>query len=624
VAETRTLTGANNAVISKNLSYSYNLDGSLKTLTYPSGAVVTYAPDSAGRVLSAVDSGSGINYVTGATYGPDSAVTGFVSGNSGSFAGITNSFAYNKRLQPLTMSATAPSQTVYSIGYDFHFGAGNNGNVFGITNYKDQNRNQTFTYDALNRLTSAQNAGTNCAATVIGGKTEYWGNSYGYDAWGNLLNKSVTKCSAENFSVAALANNQLSGYSYDAAGNMTSDPTDGVTLNYDQENRITGASGYTYTYDADGNRVKKANTSTGTLYWYMTPGVVAESDLAGALKSEYTFFDGERVARKDFPGNAVAYYFSDHLKTASVITDATGNIKAESDYYPWGGELQFSNADSNHYKYGGHEHDNETGLEYYGARYYSSGLGRFATPDWSAVPVPVPYADLGNPQSLNQYAYVGGNPASKADPDGHCCDWQYAVDFGMGAVQGVVASASFGLVGAPKASDSQASLLGQSYGTAVEGLVGAGVMSKGVGDAGVGLVAAPETAGASLSVAAEGGAEILVGGAMQAGATKNATAIAMVAKGNSDGSKGGPTAGEKFKDSDRAKDAGKNCTYCGQKTTEEPGKANSRETDHIHPRSRNGNTNDKNRAPACRTCNRSKSNRTPKEWRKAQKDKGNS
>ena len=116
---------------------------------------------------------------------------------------------------------------------------------------------------------------------MIGGKSEYWGNSYGYDAWGNLLNKSVTKCSAENLSVAALPNNQLTGYGYDAAGNMTNDPTDGVTLSYDQENRITGAAGYTYTYDADGNRVKKSNGSTGTLYWYMTPGIVGEIDLEG-------------------------------------------------------------------------------------------------------------------------------------------------------------------------------------------------------------------------------------------------------------------------------------------------------------------------------------------------------
>lgn len=76
----------------------------------------------------------------------------------------------------------------------------------------------------------------------------------------------------------------------------------------------------------------------------MTPGVVAESDLAGTITSEYVFFDGERVARKDFSGGttSVSYYFSDHLKTASVITDAAGTIKAESDYYPWGGELQFT------------------------------------------------------------------------------------------------------------------------------------------------------------------------------------------------------------------------------------------------------------------------------------------
>jgi hypothetical protein len=143
----------------------------------------------------------------------------------------------------VNMSANAPSQTVFSIGYDFHLGNGtsgaDNGNVYGITNYKDQNRNQTFTYDALNRLISAQNAGTNCAATVIGGKSEYWGNSYGYDAWGNLLQKSVTKCGAESLNITVLANNRLSGYGYDAAGNMTTNPTDNVTLNYDQENRIT-------------------------------------------------------------------------------------------------------------------------------------------------------------------------------------------------------------------------------------------------------------------------------------------------------------------------------------------------------------------------------------------------
>ena len=46
-------------------------------------------------------------------------------------------------------------------------------------------------------------------------------------------------------------------------------------------------------------------------------------------------------------------------------------------------------------------------------------MGRFMSPDWSPKPLPVPFADLGNPQSLNLYSYVGNNPLSRADSDGH-------------------------------------------------------------------------------------------------------------------------------------------------------------------------------------------------------------
>jgi len=187
----------------------------------------------------------------------------------------------------------------------------------------------------------------------------------------------------------------------------------------DAENRISGAAGFTYTYDADGNRVEKSNGTSGTLYWYMSAGIVAESDLSGNLQSEYVFFGGERVARKDFPSSAISYYFSDHLKTASVITDATGTIKSEADYYPWGGEIQFLNGDSNHYKFTGKERDAETGLDYFGARHYSNSLGRFITPDWAAKPSAIPYAILGDPQTLNLYTYVRNIPITNIDPDGH-------------------------------------------------------------------------------------------------------------------------------------------------------------------------------------------------------------
>jgi RHS repeat-associated protein len=436
--ETRTFVIGNNAPVQKTLSYEYNLDGSLYKLHYPSGAVVTYTPWNNGSIAvsapqDAKDTVNNINFVASATYGPDLGLTGLINGSGGT-SPITNSFTYNKRFQPITMSASTSSQTVFSIGYDFHAGNGtagsgsDNGNVYAITNYKDTShgRDQTFTYDSLNRLITAQNAGTNCAVMTVNNKTEYWGNSYTYDAWGNVLGKTITKCGAEHLTVTADTHNWVhtspGDYQYDAAGNMTYDATENVSPIFDEENRIKTAAGYGYVYDGDGNRVEKVsppvNPTGGTLYWYMTPGVVDETDLTGNNPHEYVFFRGVRIARKDSNG-LVYYYFSDHLKTASVITDSTGNLKAESDYYPWGGELQIYNNFNNTYKFTGKERDSETGLDYFGARHYSNGLGRFITPDWAAKPVPAPYADFYDPQSLNQYGYVRDLPTTRIDADGH-------------------------------------------------------------------------------------------------------------------------------------------------------------------------------------------------------------
>jgi hypothetical protein len=93
--------------------------------------------------------------------------------------------------------------------------------------------------------------------TLLDGHTKYWGNSYVYDAWGNLNQKQVTECSAENLSVTVAANNQLQGeYVYDSAGNLTRD-NNGTNYVYDPENRISSTSGFTYVYGADGNRVQR-------------------------------------------------------------------------------------------------------------------------------------------------------------------------------------------------------------------------------------------------------------------------------------------------------------------------------------------------------------------------------
>jgi RHS repeat-associated protein len=206
---------------------------------------------------------------------------------------------------------------------------------------------------------------------------------------------------------------------YDAAGNVTNDGN-GNKPTYTVEDQIATDAGFTYYYDADGERMEKSSSSSGTMYWSGPGGeTLAETNLSGTINEEYIYFDGERIARVDRPSGAVNYYFSNHLGSASVITSATGTIQEETDYYPFGGIAYQTGSDPNHYKFTGKERDSESGLDNFGARYFTSNLGRFMTPDWAARPTAVPYAVFGDPQSLNLYAYVRNDPVSRADADGH-------------------------------------------------------------------------------------------------------------------------------------------------------------------------------------------------------------
>ncbi len=100
---------------------------------------------------------------------------------------------------------------------------------------------------------------------------------------------------------------------------------------------------------------------------------------------------------------------------------AEGTVELQCSNEVWGVSLSCSGAgaDATEHHYTGKERDAESGNDYFGARYYSSTLGRWMSPDWSAKIEPVPYAKLDNPQSLNLYAYGGNNPISNIDADGH-------------------------------------------------------------------------------------------------------------------------------------------------------------------------------------------------------------
>jgi RHS repeat-associated protein len=173
-----------------------------------------------------------------------------------------------------------------------------------------------------------------------------------------------------------------------------------------------------YAYDGDGDRVQKSN---GKIYWYGAGSeILNESDSSGNITDQYVYFGGKRIAHRVVSGNAIYYYAEDFLGTSRVMTTSTGTVCYDADFYPYGGERVVTNTCPQNYKFTGKERDAETNNDDFGARYYSSQFGRWTSPDWSAVPAPVPYANLTNPQTLNLYAMVSDNPETFSDLDGHC------------------------------------------------------------------------------------------------------------------------------------------------------------------------------------------------------------
>jgi len=218
-------------------------------------------------------------------------------------------------------------------------------------------------------------------------------------------------------------------------------------LDFDGNTQNDGT--YSYTWDAfcasrmvlrdgDGRRVYK---SSGKLYWFtLSAGegygpeasggdeILAETDGSGNTTAEYIFFGGKRVAMLPAGSNPL-YYVSDFLGTSRIVAQNNGAVCAvypermrrDGDFTPFGGELPWTNTcpAQNNYKFEGKERDTETSNDDFGARSYSWRFGRWLSADWSAVPVPVPYANLTNPQTLNLYAMVADDPESFADLDGH-------------------------------------------------------------------------------------------------------------------------------------------------------------------------------------------------------------
>lgn len=328
----------------------------------------------------------------------------------------------------VTVNGMSSNGLGFSLPPPYHYSVSYapNGAVLGVND--SVNGIWSYRYDDFNRLSSA-------SRTDVPLGLEFQYDQYG-NRWQQNLTAGTAGTSQLTFAAAANAtrtgncyhaagvNNQPDGFCFDAAGNLLSD---GVhTYTYDAENRILSVDAgqtATYLYNGLGQRVSKGTGASASEFIY---------DLSGNLITEVSgsgnWIRGEIYSERKHVGtyrDGTTYFTqSDRLGTERARIFSNGNLFETCVSLPFGDGLNCSgpsDPSSNHLT--GKERDFETALDYFGARYYSSALGRFITPDWAAKATAIPYADFSDPQSLNLYTYVGNNPSSDVDADGHSDAW---------------------------------------------------------------------------------------------------------------------------------------------------------------------------------------------------------
>ncbi len=428
--ETRAIAGAG----SFTTVYTYDQVDRVRTLTYPSGEVITTTYNARGLpdTLTGAET-----YVAGATYDAAGRLTqlqlrgGALQTSYGYYPWDSN--PNGGRLQTLRSGPPATPNALQDLGYTYDL----TGNVQTIT---DAGAATTYGYDALARL------------TTVAGQARYT-----YDPTGNLLSKrepdlgwdlTLTYTDTAHVHAPAVVSDPALGFGYeleyDANGNLTQARSAGAT------NGVTD----TFTWDAE-NRLARRETQAVVTQWYNCPdlpddptpcvpgwrttwqttgwdaytrdadaAVLRRTDATGehlyigshyelhaGVPTSYYPFGGRRVAMRE--GTAASYLFADHLGSTRVVEAGAGTPAQQ--YTPWGEIVEGGNNTlPTEYTYTGQREAGATGglrLLDYGARSYWPFAGRFISPD-TIVPQP------GDPQSLNRYAYTRNNALRYTDPTG--------------------------------------------------------------------------------------------------------------------------------------------------------------------------------------------------------------
>ena len=386
-------------------------------VVYPNnGPTITNIYDIGGN-LSKVQQlgGSGTAFYQATSFTPLDQVAGITYGN-----GVTATQSYyanSHRLHAVTTSGSLQSLTyTYDAVSDI---ASISDGVYGGASSASIS---SVSYDDLHRLLSFTRPGTGQTVSCT------------YDSVGNMTLDSENGSGAYTYGPSAgrlpHAVESANGvyYAYDPAGNMV--VRGNQQLFYDADNRLTNVvtptGNVTFGYDGSGARLWKQGAATNTLQVWIG-GNYEEKD----GKILFHISAGDRVVCTfDAASTVFEYYHPDHLHSAEILSTSSGGLYQHYEYSAYG-QGRYTNSGTAFpisRRYTSQVLDEETGLYFYGARYYDPVLGRFIQPDGLIT-------EEFNPQAYDRYAYALDNPLRFVDPSGHA--GKEAADWWAGIVNSV-------------------------------------------------------------------------------------------------------------------------------------------------------------------------------------------
>ncbi len=401
-------------------AYSYDNEGKMTSVTYPQSSYIdqnlqvqpspvttyTYGFDTMGRPTSMTGPGvdfmgspATVSIVNGVQYGPASELLQM------NYFGATETRQYNSRSQMTHL--TVPGQ----LNISYNFASQNNGQISSQTDNLSGEQ-ITYQYDALKRLYSATGSG--------------WTQTFTYDGFGNLTDTIGTGGAPTNHSPVNAATNQLTGYTYDANGNL-------ITTGFgsDPENRMSyaNAGGVQYAYDGLSKRSWTGNYTCPSGFcgpgygWQLQSETISFYEIDGKRLSSYTpqvkYVYGTPQSIYYLLGQERVYFENMYIGNANTQLMSGGTVVGQDrlgsvgKYFPYGEERNNPQWPNDAVKFATYTRDSATGLDYADQRYYQSGSGRFLSPDPYMASMPT-----NNPLAWNRYHYSDSDPINMYDPLG--------------------------------------------------------------------------------------------------------------------------------------------------------------------------------------------------------------